>query len=95
MEWLRQADVGDHQFLVGTGLARGSSCTVTSETAEHYDIKVAFHIEPYNGRTAESLVSDIQYLYQRYGDSLRSSAPPKQVAIVPVICQKECFSYGA
>jgi len=39
------------------------------QTAEGYGIKVAFHIEPYNGRTPESLVSDIQYIYDKYGSS--------------------------
>jgi len=39
------------------------------QMAERYGIKVAFHIEPYQGRTAESLAGDIQYLYGQYGTS--------------------------
>lgn len=37
------------------------------ETAEKYDLKVAFHIEPYTGRTADSLVDDVAYINQTYG----------------------------
>jgi hypothetical protein len=69
MEWLRQAGVG---VIISSWWGQGSredqALPLLLQTAEHYDIKVAFHIEPYNGRTAESLVSDIQYLYQQYGD---------------------------
>jgi hypothetical protein len=39
------------------------------QTAESYGIKVTFHIEPYRERTAETLLSDIQYLYLKYGKS--------------------------
>ncbi|CAF3010841.1 unnamed protein product [Rotaria sp. Silwood2] len=35
-------------------------------THEH-GLKVVFHIEPYNGRTAESIKADIQWIYANYG----------------------------
>ncbi|MCJ7626736.1 MAG: hypothetical protein MUO76_24860 [Anaerolineaceae bacterium] len=38
------------------------------DIADHYGIKIAFHIETYDGRTAESLADDIHYLYDQYGD---------------------------
>jgi hypothetical protein len=38
------------------------------EMGERYGIKVAFHLEPYGGRTAITLVSDVKYLYEHYGD---------------------------
>jgi len=38
------------------------------ETAQKYGIKVAFHIEPYQGRTESSLISDSNYLYSSYGN---------------------------
>jgi hypothetical protein len=70
MEWLQQAGVG---VIISSWWGRGSSedqaVLLLLETAERYEIKVAFHIEPYHGRTAETLVSDIQYLYQQYGNS--------------------------
>ena len=32
-------------------------------------IKIAIHLEPYDGRTAESTLADIKYLYDKYNDS--------------------------
>jgi hypothetical protein len=37
------------------------------DIADHYGIKIAFHIEPYSGRTATNLMSDIRYIYKQYG----------------------------
>jgi hypothetical protein len=70
MEWLRQAGVG---VIITSWWGQGSRedqvVPLLLQTAERYGIKVAFHIEPYAGRTAESLISDIQYLYESYGSS--------------------------
>jgi glycoprotein endo-alpha-1,2-mannosidase len=70
MAWLRQAGIG---VIItswwGQGSREDQAVPLLLQTAEEYDIKVAFHIEPYNGRTPESLVSDIQYLYKQYGGS--------------------------
>ena len=70
MTWLRQAGIG---VIItswwGQGSGEDQAVPLLLQTAERYGIKVAFHIEPYNGRTPESLVSDIQYLYQKYGGS--------------------------
>ena len=70
MKWLRQAGVG---VIITSWWGQGSRedqvVPLLLKTAEQYGLKVTFHIEPYNGRTAESLVSDIQYLYREYGDS--------------------------
>jgi glycoprotein endo-alpha-1,2-mannosidase len=67
--WLRQAGVG---VIIcswwGQGTREDRAIPVLLEQAERYGIKVAFHIEPYSGRTAMSLHSDIRYLYDRYGD---------------------------
>ena len=32
-------------------------------------IKIAIHLEPYNGRNAESTFKDIEYIYNKYGDN--------------------------
>jgi hypothetical protein len=68
MAWLRQAGIG---VLIQTWWGRESfSDAVVSpilDAADGYGIKVAFHIEPYDGRSATRLVEDIQYLYDRYG----------------------------
>lgn len=70
MEWLRQAGIG---VIItswwGQGSREDQAVPLLLQTAERYEIKVAFHIEPYNGRTPDSLVSDIQYIYEKYGNS--------------------------
>ncbi len=70
MKWLRQAGVG---VIITSWWGQGSKedrvVPLLLKTAEGYGIKVAFHIEPYNGRTPESLVSDIKYIYENYGSS--------------------------
>ena len=70
MEWLRQAGIG---VIItswwGQGSREDQAVPLLLQTAERYQIRAAFHIEPYNGRTPESLVSDIQYIYEKYGSS--------------------------
>lgn len=70
MEWLRQAGIG---VIITSWWGQGSwedqTVPLLLQTADRYGIKVAFHVEPYNGRTANRLVSDIQYLYRQYGSS--------------------------
>src|SRR5215216_2129518 len=70
MQWLRQAGIG---VIISSWWGQGSredqAVPLLLQVAEQYEIKVGFHIEPYDGRTAESLVSDVQYLYQKYGNS--------------------------
>ena len=70
MKWLQQAGIG---VIISSWWGQGSredqAVPLLLEKAEEYKIKVAFNIEPYNGRTAESLLSDIQYLYENYGNS--------------------------
>ncbi|MPZ82618.1 MAG: hypothetical protein GEV28_20350 [Actinophytocola sp.] len=39
------------------------------ESAARHGIKVAWHLEPYGGRTAASTVADIDYINSRYGSS--------------------------
>ncbi len=69
--WLREAGVG---VIISSwwgsrtqGLREDEAVPLLLEIAERYDIQVAFHIEPYFGRTATTLVDDVEYLYQRYG----------------------------
>lgn len=67
--WHRRAGVG---LIVSSWWGQGSNTDkafpLILDMADHYGIKVAFHIEPYHGRTAERLVYDIKYLYKNYGD---------------------------
>jgi len=70
MEWLRQAGIG---VIItswwGQDSRENQAVPLLLQAAEPYGIKVAFHIEPYNGRTPESLVTDIKYIYEKYGSS--------------------------
>jgi len=67
--WLRETGVG---VIVsswwGQGTREDRAVRVLLEAGGRYGIKVAFHIEPYGGRTADSVVDDVEYLYDRYGD---------------------------
>ena len=68
MAWLRQAGVG--VIIVswwGQGSREERPVPLILQMAQRYGIKVTFHIEPYDGRTVDSLLSDAKYLYGRYG----------------------------
>jgi hypothetical protein len=69
LAWLRQAGVG---VIISSWWGRGTfedrAVPVLLDAAAQYGIGVAFHIEPYSGRTADRLVSDIEYIYANYGD---------------------------
>ena len=70
MAWLRRAGVG---VIISSWWGRDTHedqvVPLLLTTAQRYGIKVAFHLEPYGGRSAERLVEDIKYLYQKYGSS--------------------------
>lgn len=79
--WLRQAGVG---VIItswwGQGSLEDEAVPLLLEMAEHYRLKVAFHIEPYEGRSSGRVVDDIQYLYRSYGDHpafFRTTAPSR------------------
>jgi serine/threonine protein kinase len=67
--WLRQAGVG---FIVSSWWGENShedkAVPLLLEMGERYGIKVAFHLEPYEGFTPEQLVHNVRYLYETYGD---------------------------
>ncbi|MCJ7647830.1 MAG: hypothetical protein MUP85_04395, partial [Candidatus Lokiarchaeota archaeon] len=62
--WLREAGV---DVIVSSWWGQRSredqAVPLLLDIAERYGIKVAFHIEPYDGRTGARLVNDINYLY--------------------------------
>jgi glycoprotein endo-alpha-1,2-mannosidase len=66
--WLREAGVG---VIISSWWGQGSredqAVPLLLDIGERYGIKVAFHIEPYGGRTSERLLGDVQYLYRVYG----------------------------
>jgi len=67
--WLREAGVG---MIISSWWGQGSledqAARLLLDLGEVYDVRVAFHIEPYAGRTADQLLEDVQYLYARYGE---------------------------
>ncbi|WP_328646802.1 discoidin domain-containing protein [Amycolatopsis sp. NBC_00348] len=70
MRWIEQSGAG---VIVYSWWGQGSyedglAAGVLAAAARH-GIKVAWHLEPYSGRTASSTVADIGYLTSRYGSS--------------------------
>ncbi len=68
--WLRRAGVG----VIATSWWGQYDFTdravpLLLEMGERYGIRVAFHIEPYERRSADRLVEDIGYIYDKYGNS--------------------------
>ncbi|WP_083754083.1 glycoside hydrolase family 99 protein [Actinosynnema sp. ALI-1.44] len=53
----------------GRGSYEDSAVPALLSSATRYGIKVAWHLEPYSGRTAESTVADIGYINSKYGGS--------------------------
>ncbi len=68
--WLREAGVG---VVISSWWGQGSfedkAIQLMLEMGAQYGIKIAFNIEPYEGRSADQLIADVRYLYDRYGES--------------------------
>jgi hypothetical protein len=70
MRWIRQAGVGVIVYSWwGQGSYEDQHVVGIMSVAAQYGIKVAFHIEPYSGRNAASVVSDVNYIDSTYGGS--------------------------
>jgi hypothetical protein len=69
MAWLRETGIGViASSWWGRDTYEDRSLPLILDMAARYGIQVAFHIEPYGGRTALSVFTDIVYLYENYGD---------------------------
>ncbi|MEU3183756.1 glycoside hydrolase family 99 protein [Streptomyces sp. NPDC006923] len=68
MNWMRQAGTG---VLVTSWWGRGSYedrlSRILLDVANAHGLKVAWHIEPYSGRTAASVADDVRYINTTYG----------------------------
>lgn len=68
MVWLRSASVG---IIVTSWWGQNShEDRLTRDVlnaARDHGIQVAFHVEPYSGRSASSIKNDIDYIYKNYG----------------------------
>ncbi len=70
MQWMADAGIG--VAIVswwGQGSWEDQDMPAVLSAAAAHGVKVAFHIEPYSGRTPSSVVADIAYLYDHYGSS--------------------------
>lgn len=68
MSWIRRAGVGViATSWWGQGSYEDQRVPLILDTAAQYGVKVAWHLEPYGGRTAASTAADIQYINSRYG----------------------------
>jgi hypothetical protein len=68
MRWVQQTGAGVIIYSWwGQGSYEDRLVRKTMDAANQYGIKVAWHIEPYGGRTAQSTVNDINYIHQQYG----------------------------
>lgn len=67
--WLREAGVG---VIITSWWGQGSRedgvVPILLDQAERYGLQVAFHIEPYSGRTSDRLLQDVEYIYNMYGE---------------------------
>jgi hypothetical protein len=81
MAWIAQAGV--KVVMVswwGQGSREDSAIPVILDRAAAHGVKVAFNIEPYAGRTPDSLRTDVAYIYSRYGSHqafFRTSRPTR------------------
>ncbi|RKR86246.1 glycosyl hydrolase family 99 [Micromonospora pisi] len=70
MAWISQAGVGTIVYSWwGQGSYEDNLTARVLTAAAQYGLKVAWHLEPYTGRTAASTVADINYINSRYGSS--------------------------
>ncbi|TDV53672.1 ThuA domain-containing protein [Actinophytocola oryzae] len=68
MRWTAQSGAGVLVYSWwGQGSYEDGLVQGVMDAAARYGIKIAWHLEPYAGRTAASTVADIDYINQRYG----------------------------
>lgn len=69
MEWVEQsgANVLVYSWW-GQGSYEDGLVEGVLDAAESHGIKVAWHLEPYSGRSGASTVDDIEYINEQYGD---------------------------
>ena len=69
MEWVNRSGAGVIVYSWwGQGSYEDGLAGDVMDAAARHGIEVAWHIEPYNGRTAASVVDDIAYLEGKFGD---------------------------
>jgi PKD repeat protein len=70
LAWLESAKIG---LIIVEWMGRNSfenhTFSLLFERAAKTKVKIAFIIEPYVGRSADTLVEDVRYIYDQYGSS--------------------------
>jgi hypothetical protein len=70
LSWIRQSGAGVLVYSWwGQGSYEDGLAPRVLEAADRFGLKVAWHLEPYGGRSADSTVADIRYITSRYGAS--------------------------
>jgi len=70
MAWIHQAGIGVIVYSWwGQSSRENQLASLVLQEADKQDVKVAWHMEPYTGRNAASVVADIKYIYDTYGSS--------------------------
>ena len=78
MQWISETGVGTIiSSWWGKGGFEDHCITKIMDLAHIHQIQVAFHIEPYGGRTANSVVNDIKYINEHYGSHPAYFRDPK------------------
>jgi glycoprotein endo-alpha-1,2-mannosidase len=68
MAWIQRSGAGTIVLSWwGQGSYEDNLATGVLDAAARYGVKVAWHLEPYRTRTADSTVADINYINSRYG----------------------------
>ncbi|XP_032776674.2 glycoprotein endo-alpha-1,2-mannosidase [Daphnia magna] len=75
MKWIRQAGIGvlviswyPPDLSDKEGKPFDQLFPMFLETASVYNLKISFHIEPYEGRNPENLRKNIKYIIEKYGN---------------------------
>ena len=70
--WIAEAGIGAINLSWwGRGSYEDASVHVVMDVMRAFDIKVAFHLEPYSGERGARLVDDVTYILREYGDRRR------------------------
>lgn len=79
MKWISECRIGVIVYSWwGQDSYEDHKVIETMNVADKYGIKVNWHLEPYEGRTAASVVDDINYINSRYGSHPAFSRDPER-----------------
>lgn len=68
----------------GEGMNTNDLMDILFQVAEEESVRLAFHLEPYPGRTAASVRADIQYFFDKWGQSPALYRDPERYGTSPL-----------